>query len=80
MKLKQRKTLSSLGIIISRDVWKRIIISRDVWKLFIKIIYLGLRPRESAAMVVDKALQILDNFGYISFLKTNFHYNSFIPI
>ena len=25
-------------------------------------------------------IQILDYYGYISFLKTSFHYNVFIPI
>ena len=73
MKLKQRKTLSPLGIIKSRDMWKR-------RELFINIINLGLRLCESAAMVVNKTIQILDYFGYISLLKTNFRYNVFISI
>ena len=66
MKLKQRKTLSSLGIISSRDVRKQ-------RELFIKVTNLRL-------LVVHKTIQILDYYGYVSFLKTSFHYNVFIPI
>ena len=32
------------------------------------------------ALVVHKTIQILDYYGYISFLKTSFHYNVFIAI
>ena len=66
MKLKQRKTLSPLGIISSRDVRKQ-------RELFTKVTNLRL-------WWFTKQKQILDYYGYISFLKTSFHYNVFIPI
>ena len=66
MKLKQRKTLSPVGIIISKR-------REEAEGAF----YQGYKP---TALVVDKTIQILDYYGYISFLKTSFHYNVFIPI